>query len=120
MKKKTIAKEFSVYQIIIDGVTVYIGYTNNIQRRTREHINLYKKVLQAKLETKEDRRGIKALYLYLREQHIKPEDINLDVIKVFNTRAQGKRFECYTILDYYFNKEWTLKQRVPIINDMVK
>ncbi len=100
-RKKATGKTF-LYKISIGGITRYIGITNNLSRRQKEH----NKGLSGG-DTKE-------LYCFCREEGI--ENIELIQLEEFSTRVECKRKECFYILaDHFTSKK--LKQSVPCISD---
>lgn len=89
-----------VYEIKIDGKTRYIGYTDNLNRREKQHIRDYKKG---------DNK-----YLYKMTRETSPETIyKLNIVKEFNNKGDGKRYEAYLILKDYFTKK-ELWQSFPV------
>lgn len=103
VKKKKPVKEYTVYQITINGIVVYIGKTNDIKRRTREHNYALKNGLD------------RLLYKYLREIGFEG-DIALEAIKTGLNKVDSTRYEAYMILKHYFDGV-ELKQMIPIIKD---
>lgn len=103
MKRKYKDKTFIVYSIVVNGITMYIGHTNNLHRREIQHNSRYK--------TGE----IKELYNKLREMNY-TDRIELNLIKTFDTKVDAKRWEMLEILKNYFSK-FTLYQNIPIIMD---
>lgn len=96
--------KYIVYSININGFDIYIGMTNNILRREYEHNYKLKKGINNEL------------YNYLRCLNI--NDIKLKKIKTFENRLDAKRYECFLILKNYFESEFKLKQKIPIIKDI--
>ena len=96
---------FWIYRIDIDKKTRYIGYTEDIDRREKQHNYLcfskHKK---------------KQLYDNIK-RHTKATTITLTPIKTFRTKVEAKRYECFLILSDYFTKK-ELWQRVPRITDV--
>jgi len=95
-----------VYEIKNENLeTIYIGRTNDLDRREKEHNRncFNKKVIK------------KELYKYIRnETNIK--FIKLYPVGIFKTKIEAKRFEMLLILqDFFGNKK--LKQKVPSISD---
>jgi predicted GIY-YIG superfamily endonuclease len=96
-----------VYKIEYDGNPVYIGRTNNLSRREKEHNRFLR--LPA-----DDKRRRKVLYQFLSESGC--NEVKLIPIMEFDTKVESKRYECMLILlDWFTNRE--LKQRVPNISD---
>lgn len=99
---------YIVYKIVINDIVRYIGHTNNIPRREKEHNYSFKKGFK------------KDLYNFIRaESTITNFDgyiITLIPIKEFKKKVDAKRYEMYLILDDYFNQK-ILKQKVPNISD---
>lgn len=84
-------KTYSVYKIKVNGITRYIGYTDNLIRRQKEHTREYKKG------------GTKYLYRMTRE--VAPETIwELILIKDFTNKGDAKRYEAFLILIDWFGK----------------
>lgn len=97
-RKKLQKSNIWVYKIEIDGITRYIGITNNVKRRQSQHNTGLKG---------DDR---KELYCFLREQGI--YQIELIPIIECEDRTTAKRLEMHMILsDWVGNRE--LKQSVP-------
>ena len=89
-----------VYSIEINGVIRYIGITNNLKRREKQHNYLFRKG-----ETKE---------LYSNIRLVKPdEDIVLNPMYEFSSLVDAERMECYLILKDYFgdNNLWQSKPK---------
>jgi predicted GIY-YIG superfamily endonuclease len=78
-----------VYRIQIDGVTRYIGITNNLKRREKEHNKLFRNDLK------------KFFYKKVREYHNEIE-MTLEPICEFNNKLEASRMEAKLILDDYF------------------
>lgn len=95
---------FWVYQIEIGGVIRYIGYTNDLIKREKQHNYLCFKTNKKKL-----------LYNSVRKLGIK--EIKLKPLKPFKDKVDAKRWECYLILNDWFNGR-LLWQRVPKISDV--
>lgn len=95
---------YLVYQIKIDGVVRYVGYTNNLKRRQTQHNYLLK------IGKK------KALYDNIR-MNKENFSIKCEAIRQFNNKVEAKRFECLMILmDHFNNKNYY--QKVPNISDL--
>lgn len=94
-----------VYRIEIEGITRYIGYSEDLTKREKQHNYLCFKKMKKKI-----------LYDNIRKQ-TGIKSIELRGLKSFKTRIEAKRFECFLILNDYFNKKeyW---QRVPRISDI--
>lgn len=92
---------YTVYKIEFNDEACYIGRTSDLKRRQRQH----NKALVSK-----DR----DLYVWIREQGY--DSIELIPIKTFKSKVESKRYECYLILEDYFNKK-QLKTKVPSITD---
>lgn len=95
----------TVYKIVINGKTRYIGRTNNILRRTKEHNRGLKN-------------GSKKLfYDFLRATSFYGE---LVLEPIFTgSKTECKRFECLEILKDYFGVR-ELMQNVPNISDRIR
>ena len=95
---------YSVYQIEIENEIRYIGHTNNMQRRQKEHNQRcfkggHKKILYHNIKTKSD-----------------CKEIVLQLVRNFTTKTEAKRYEALLILkDHFSNK--MLWQKVPSISD---
>jgi predicted GIY-YIG superfamily endonuclease len=96
---------FWIYRIDIDKKTRYIGYTEDIDRREKQHNYL----CFSAGKNKELYNNIKKLS--------KTKTITLTPIKTFRTKVEAKRYECFLILNDYFTKK-ELWQRVPRITDV--
>jgi predicted GIY-YIG superfamily endonuclease len=95
---------YVVYRIEIEGITRYIGLTNDITRREKQHNYLCFKAGKKK-----------ALYDEVRKVSL--AKIELIIVKTFTSKVEAKRFECLLILTDHFNKA-ELWQKVPRISDM--
>ena len=92
-----------VYRIEIAGVTRYVGYTQDIDSREKQHNYLcFKKAKK------------KVLYNNIRMTNTR--EIKLLPVKTFPTIIEAKRYEAYLILNDYFNKK-ELWQHIPRIRD---
>jgi predicted GIY-YIG superfamily endonuclease len=97
---------YYVYKIEINKVTRYIGYTGDIESRNKQHNYLCFKKMKSKI-----------LYNNIRKLYPSLKKINLSVVKVFSTKLEAKRFECFLILHDHFSKK-ELWQRIPRITDV--
>lgn len=97
---------FWVYRIDIDKKTRYIGFTDNIERRQKEHNGLCFGKSQKK----------KILYANTR-RFSDASSFTLIPIKTFRTKTEAKRYECFLILHDWFSGAH-LWQRVPRISDI--
>lgn len=89
-----------VYNIKVDGVIRYIGYTDNLKRRKSQHMRSLKI-------------GDEKKYLYKKINELMTPTIEIEVSKEFDNKGDAKRWEAYLILhDYFNNKE--LWQSFPI------
>ena len=96
-----------VYRVEVLGTTRYIGYTDNLIRREKQHNYLcFKACKNKKLYD-----GIKKI------KEIKNKKIELTPIKTFRTKVEAKRYEAFLILNDYFNKK-ELWQHIPRRSDM--
>ena len=91
---------FYIYEILIDGVRRYIGYTNNITRRKSQHF----------LEIK---KGSQKIYLYKKIQLLTEPTIDFNLVKTFDNMGDAKRWEAHLILNDYFNDK-QLWQSFPV------
>jgi len=91
---------YCVYEILIDGVRRYIGYTNNFNRRKRQHFKEIEKESDSK-------------YLYKKIKLVGNKDIKVNLIKEFDNMGDAKRWEAYMILTDYFNDK-QLWQSFPV------
>lgn len=98
--------KYVVYKIIIDGRVRYIGHTDDIVRREKQHNYLLFKAGAKKI-----------LYDKIRKHYPNLETISLLEIGRFKSRIDAKRLECFYILKDYFSTK-VLWQRVPKISDM--
>lgn len=93
-------KKYSIYKIKVGGITRYIGYTDNLIRRQKEHIRDYK--------------AGKDKYLYRMTRESLPETTyELLLIKEFSNKGDAKKYEALLILLNYFG-ERTLWQSPPV------
>lgn len=97
---------YYVYRVMIDKKVRYVGYTQDIELRKKQHNYLCFKKMKSKI-----------LYNNIRRFYPEMKEIKLNIVKTFPTKVEAKRFECYFILHDYFNKR-ELWQRVPRITDM--
>lgn len=100
-----------VYEISVNDKIVYIGRTNNIDRREIEHRNGYKRYLANPADNN------KQLYAFLSRHYVSPSEIILKPIYLPKTKTEAKRYEMYTILFFYFNHPGQLQQKIPGIKD---
>jgi len=94
-----------VYRIEVDKITRYVGYTDDLTRREKQHNYLCFKVGKKK-KLYDGIKEIKAV-----------GKIELTPIKTFRTKVEAKRYEAFLILNDYFNKK-ELWQHIPRISDM--
>lgn len=92
-----------VYEIVINNERRYIGRTNDIRRREYEHNRQFKKGYN------------KLLYKNLSKIYTEHQ-IELKPIKTFLRKTDAKRYECFLILQDYFNNK-KLWQSIPRIGD---
>lgn len=97
---------YYVYRIEINKRTRYIGFTQDIITREKQH-----NYLCFKQEKK------KELYNRVRNLHPSLKKFELNIVKTFGTKIEAKRFECFLILHDYFGKK-ELWQRIPRITDV--
>lgn len=95
---------FTVYVIKYKEDPIYVGMTNNISRRTKEHNK----------GIKGDTKKTKDLYKFLSSEGV--TEVELIPIRQFSTRKEAKYYEAFLILKSYFGRK-TLKQKVPMITD---
>jgi len=93
---------FTVYRINHKKKAIYIGYTNNIDRRCKEHNYHLKKGT------------MKEMYDYLRKKKV--SKIVLEPLRTFKSKTEAKRFEMLMILMYHFGTYRTLN-KIPNISD---
>ncbi len=97
---------YYVYRIETNDITRYIGYTEDITTRQKQHNYLcFKKNKKKKF------------YDNVKNIHPDIKSFDLKIIKTFRTKIEAKRWECFLILNDYFNKK-ELWQNVPKITDM--
>jgi hypothetical protein len=82
-----------VYKIVIDGFIRYIGVTNNIKRRQKEHIRAFNKG------------DMKYLYKMMRESLLDEKYIVLETISDELSIIDARRLEAKIILDDYFTNK---------------
>lgn len=97
--------ETIVYHIYCNNTPVYVGITNNIEERQRQHNRSLK-----------DNRNKFKIYEYLRFNNI--SSIELIPIIEFDTLTEAKRYEAYLILEDHFTKR-NLKNGIPCISSRV-
>jgi len=106
------AKVFTVYKIEVNNVIKYIGYTNNLKRREKEHIRAIYNIKNIAYN--------KEFYKYYREVYNDKESgcnvLKLGIIKEFKSKIDAKRYEAFLILNDYFSNK-VLIQKVPNISD---
>lgn len=95
---------YYVYRIEVENTTRYIGYTENLEIRKKQHNYLCFKTQKKKI-----------LYQSIRKLKTMSQ-IELIPIKSMKTKIDAKRYECFLILNDYFNKK-QLWQKVPRITD---
>jgi predicted GIY-YIG superfamily endonuclease len=91
-------KNFYVYEVVVNGNRRYVGFTNNIKRRKKQHF---------KGINSDDK---KALYVAIRE--LKTPQIDINVIGVFEKSVEAKRWEAHLVLLDYFSDKM-LWQSIP-------
>lgn len=91
-----------VYQVKYLDVVVYIGRTNNLLRRQKEHNRCL------------NNGDKKALYLFLQSKGV--DEIILEPVAENLKLVDAKRMEMLLILQDYFGEK-NLKQKVPNISD---
>ena len=92
-------------------MVVYVGRTNNMVRRQREHRSRYK------LYKKDNKKYYKLLYKHLDSININVDDIILTSVYNTSIKVDSKRWEMWEILRFYFTiSKKHLKQRVPPIS----
>lgn len=94
-----------VYEIKIKGIRRYVGITNDIVKRQKQHNYLMKKMTK------------KMLYNMIKKTSGDDYYISLEKLKPFKTKVDARRFECLIILNDYFGQK-ALWQRVPRISDI--
>ena len=102
-------KVFTVYEIIVDGVQVYIGRSNNIHTRSLQHNNI--------CYNENNKQYNKDLYKYIRKIHPTKTKFKLTPIKEFSKLVDAKRYEMFLILKNYFSTDNKLIQKIPSISD---
>lgn len=93
---------YTVYKIEVDGITRYIGHTNNLKRRQTQHNYLFRKGKS------------KELYDNITDSEFR---FKLIPIKEFKSKTEAKRWECLLILQDHFDEK-LLWQKPPQIKDM--
>lgn len=93
--------KYFVYSLKINEDRVYIGSTNNIKRRLSEHNRLFK------------RGDDKYLYNEIRKLYGNDIIFEIDILKEFESKLDGARYEAFLILYKYFNG-MKLYQSVPV------
>lgn len=83
-----------VYRIIIDGYVRYVGVTNNVIRRTKEHVRAFKKG------------DNKYLYKKMREMHLDENYLVLEIISEELPILEARRLEAKIILEDYFSGKY--------------
>ena len=91
---------YYVYRIKVDGVTRYIGITNNPGRRQKEHRRDYEKG--------------DAKYFYRMTREVSPETrYELEIVKEFDLLSEAQKYEAMLILRFYFSDKDELWQSCP-------
>lgn len=90
---------YYVYQIKINDVVRYIGYSNNPHKRFLQHKRLLNK-------------GDKK-YLYKKIRELTEPNLEIETIAEFNNMGDAKRWEAFLILDDYFSHK-NLWQSFPV------
>lgn len=106
-------RDFKVYGIFYNGNMIYVGQTANYPQRLKSHNAELLKIKNGKKATKE-------LYSYLADNNIfslEGDNIKMEIIREFDNRLDGERYEAYLILCDYWSNNPQLKQKVPIIKD---
>jgi hypothetical protein len=80
-----------VYRIVIDDIVRYIGVTNNVNRRQKEHVRAFKK------------NNDKYLYRMMRESLLDENYLVLETISDELSIIDARRLEAKIILDDYFS-----------------
>jgi len=106
-------KNMIVYTIVINNKTVYVGRTNDIDRREKEHRTSYLKYLKTN-----DLSNGKKLYMWLYQNEIKPSEIVLNPVYIAKNKLESKQYEAFLILWFKFTqKNYYLQQKTPSITD---
>ena len=101
MKTKKQKVVFTVYKLTSKGgLSVYIGHTNNIERRIKEH---QMNIKNGKSTLFYDSILIDGTFTY-------------EILSTFKTKVEAKRYEMYLILQRYYSGE-KLYQKIPNISD---
>lgn len=90
---------YYIYQIKINGVVRYIGYTNNPKRRFTQH---------KRLLLNGDKK-----YFYKKIRELTEPDLQIETIAEFDNMGDAKRWEAFLILDDYFSHK-NLWQSFPV------
>lgn len=93
-----------VYRVEVLGTTRYIGHTDDIERREKQHNYLCFRLGKDK-----------KLYRQIKKTDVKK--IQLIPIKTFGTKIEAKRWEAFLILNDYFGRR-ELWQSIPRITDI--
>jgi predicted GIY-YIG superfamily endonuclease len=100
MKTKKPKVVFTVYKLTSEGgLSVYIGHTNNIERRISQHRNNIKN-------------GKSTLFY----DALVDGTFTYEILSKFKTKVEAKRYEMYLILQRYYSGE-KLYQKIPNISD---
>jgi predicted GIY-YIG superfamily endonuclease len=84
---------YFIYEILVDGVRRYVGMTNDLSRREKEH--------NRGLKSGEKKTLYKKLYLEGKAF----EEIKLNKLYEFVTKTDAVRMEAYLILEDWFNEK---------------
>lgn len=96
LKKK---QQFYVYRLTSSSGALYIGRTNNIERRIKEHqMNI--------------KNGKSTLFY----DSLVDGTFTYEILSTFKTKVEAKRYEMYLILQRYYSGE-KLYQKIPNISD---
>jgi len=104
---------YNVYTIKVFNVIRYVGYTSDLDNRTKQH--------QRDCFNPGSPNYNKELYKFIRETtSFKSSDINLVSVYTTKNKADAKRYEMYLILQDYFRFDGRvieLKESIPKLTD---
>lgn len=103
-------QKHTIYKVTVNDQTIYIGRTNDLDRRIKEHLRLFKKCLN------EPKLNDKQLYQYCVANKISLSNEHFQPIKSIEGIVEAKRYEMFMILNAHFNND-PIQQTIPIIKD---
>jgi len=106
---------YVVYKFVLNGVIRYFGRTKNPKSRLSQHISSCYNI-KNKAYSKEFYKYVRSIYPN-KESGSEALKQAFIIIYTYKKLVDSKRMEMYLILDNYFNKGFTLYQKIPNIRD---